>query len=45
MDIIKEIEEKEYDLSISKYQTIEYEEVKYESPEKLKKRILELEEE
>ena len=42
---IKEIEEKEYDLSISKYQTIEYEEVKYESPEKLKKRILELEEE
>lgn len=41
---IKEIEEKEYDLSISKYRKMEYEEVKYESPEKLKEEILELEE-
>ncbi|MBI2546572.1 N-6 DNA methylase [Candidatus Woesearchaeota archaeon] len=42
---IKEIEEKEFDLSISKYRDIEYEEVKYEKPEVLKKQILELESE
>lgn len=42
---IKEIKDKDWDLSISKYREIEYEEVKYESPEKLKKKILELEEE
>jgi type I restriction enzyme M protein len=41
---IEEIKEKEWDLSISKYRKIEYEEIKYESPEKLKKQILELEE-
>ena len=42
---IKEIEEKGFDLSISKYKQIEYEEVKYEKPELLKKQIIELEEE
>ncbi len=42
---IEEIKEKDWDLSISKYREIEYEEVKYESPEKLKKDILKLEEE
>jgi len=42
---IEEIKEKEWDLSISKYREIEYKEVTYESPEKLKKQILELEEE
>lgn len=42
---IEEIKEKDWDLSISKYREIEYEEVKYESPEKLKKQILDLEEE
>ena len=42
---VKEIKEKDWDLSISKYREIEYEEVKYEKPEKLKEQILELEEE
>jgi len=42
---IKEIKEKDWDLSISKYREIEYEEVKYEKPEVLKKKILELEKE
>jgi len=42
---IKDIAEKDYDLSISKYRDIEYEEVKYEKPEVLKKKILELENE
>jgi type I restriction enzyme M protein len=41
---IKEIKEKDWDLSISKYREIEYEEIKYEKPEVLKKKILELEE-
>ncbi len=41
---IEEIKAKDWDLSISKYREIEYEEVKYESPDKLKKKILELEE-
>jgi type I restriction enzyme M protein len=40
---VSEIKEKDWDLSISKYREIEYEEVKYESPEKLKKQIFELE--
>ncbi len=40
---IKEIKDNNYDLSISKYQKIEYEEVKYEKPEVLKKKILDLE--
>ena len=42
---IEEIKANEYDLSISKYREIEHEEVKYEKPEKIKKRIFELEEE
>lgn len=40
---IDEIKRKDWDLSISKYRDIEYEEVKYEKPEILKKRIFELE--
>lgn len=40
----KEIEENEFDLTISKYKEDEYEEQKYEKPEVLKKKILELEE-
>ena len=40
---LKEIKEKDWDLSISKYREIEYEEIKYEKPEVLKKKILELE--
>ena len=40
---VKEIKEKDWDLSISKYREIEYEEVKYEKPEVLKKKILEFE--
>ncbi|RLG15687.1 MAG: SAM-dependent DNA methyltransferase [Candidatus Nanohalarchaeota archaeon] len=38
-----EIKKNEYDLSISKYQEIEYEEVHYEKPEVIKEKILELE--
>jgi type I restriction enzyme M protein len=41
----KEIEDNEFDLTISKYKEDEYEEQKYEKPEVLKKKILELEEE
>lgn len=40
---VKEIKENNYDLSISKYREIEYEEVKYEKPEVIKKKILDLE--
>lgn len=40
---IKEIKDNNYDLSISKYQEMEYEEVKYEKPEVIKKKILDLE--
>jgi type I restriction enzyme M protein len=40
---IKEIKDNDYDLSISKYQKIEYDEVKYEKPEVIKKKILKLE--
>ena len=36
----KEIKENNYDLSISKYKEIEYEEVVYEKPEVIKKKIL-----
>lgn len=39
----EEIKEKGYDLSISKYKKIKYEEVKYDSPDVIKKKILELE--
>jgi len=40
-----EIKENDYDLSINKYKEIEYEEIKYEDPEKLIDIILELENE
>jgi len=40
---IKEIKDNNYDLSISKYKEIEYDEVKYEKPEVIKKKILDLE--
>lgn len=40
---IKEIQENNHDLSISRYREIEYEEVKYEKPEVIKKKVLELE--
>jgi type I restriction enzyme M protein len=39
----KEIKDNDYDLSISKYREIEYEEVQYENPEVIKMKILELE--
>lgn len=41
---IEEIIENDYDLSINKYKEIEYEEVVYEKPSAIKKKILELEE-
>ena len=41
---IKEIKEKDWDLSISKYREIEYEEVEYEKPSAIKKKIIQLEE-
>jgi len=41
----KEIKANNYDLSISRYKPIEYEEVKYEKPEKIIEKILKLEEE
>ncbi len=40
---VEEIKENNYDLSITKYKEIEYEEVKYDKPEVIKKKILELE--
>jgi len=40
---IEEIKENNYDLSISRYKEIEYEEVVYEEPEVIKHKILELE--
>jgi len=40
---IKEIKDNNYDLSISKYRQIEYEEIRYEKPEVIKKKILDLE--
>jgi type I restriction enzyme M protein len=40
---IKEIKDNSYDLNISKYKEIVYEEVKYEKPEVIKKKILDLE--
>ncbi len=42
---IQEIKEKDWDLSISKYREIEYEEIKYEKPEVLIKNIENLENE
>ena len=41
---IKEIKDKDWDLSISKYREIEYEEVEYEKPSVIKKKIIQLEE-
>ncbi len=41
---IKEIKDKSWDLSISKYREIEYEEIEYEKPSVIKKKITELEE-
>ncbi|MBU3912567.1 MAG: SAM-dependent methyltransferase, partial [Nanoarchaeota archaeon] len=43
--LLQEIKDNDYDLSIQKYTDIEYEEVEYESPKKLKEQILELEKE
>ncbi len=40
---IKEIEENNYDLSLSKYKEIEYEEIEYEKPTVIKKKILDYE--
>lgn len=40
---IEEIIKNDYDLSISKYKEIEYKEIKYEDPEKIKQKILDLE--
>lgn len=40
---IKEIKKNNFDLSISKYKEIDYEEVKYDKPEVIKKKILGLE--
>jgi len=39
---IKEIKDKDWDLSISKYREIEYEEVEYEKPSVIKKKIIQL---
>ncbi len=41
---VQEIRDNNYDLSISKYQEIEYEEVEYEHPAVIKEKIIELEE-
>jgi type I restriction enzyme M protein len=41
---IEEIKENDYDLSISKYKEIEYEEIKYDPPKKIQEKIIELEE-
>ncbi|RDE34147.1 SAM-dependent DNA methyltransferase [Parageobacillus thermoglucosidasius] len=41
---VEEIRENEYDLSINKYKEIEYEEVEYEAPSIILKRIREIEE-
>ncbi len=41
---IEEIERNDFDLTISKYKEIEYDEIKYEKPQIIKKKLLELEE-
>src|SRR3989338_6915520 len=41
----KEIKDKSWDLSISKYREVEYEEIEYEKPSVIKKKIIQLEEE
>ncbi|HEY5125068.1 MAG TPA: SAM-dependent DNA methyltransferase, partial [Ignavibacteria bacterium] len=40
---LKEIEENNFDLSINRYKEIEYEQVKYEKPEMILKKINQLE--
>ena len=40
---INEIKDNDFELSIKKYRQIEYEEIKYEKPEEIKKKILDLE--
>ena len=40
---IEEIKANNYDLSVSKYKEIQYQEVTYEDPEIIKQKILELE--
>ncbi|MCK4666160.1 N-6 DNA methylase [Candidatus Dependentiae bacterium] len=40
---IKEIKENDYDLSINRYKSIEYEEVEYEKPEVILNKIIEIE--
>ena len=40
----KEIKDKSWDLSISKYREVEYEEIEYEKPSLIKKKIIQLEE-
>jgi len=42
---IKEIKENKYDLSISRYKKIEYEEIKYEKPNVIMEKVLNLEKE
>ncbi len=42
---IEEIKEKDWDLSISKYRDIEYEEIKYRDPKEIKKELIKIEEE
>lgn len=41
---IEEIEKNDYDLSVTKYKEIKHEEVRYEKPEVIKKKIIEIEE-
>ena len=40
---VKEIRENKYDLSISRYKPIEYEEVKYEKPDVIMEKVLKYE--
>ena len=42
---VKEIKENKYDLSISRYKKIEYEEIEYEKPEIIMQKVLKLEKE
>jgi type I restriction enzyme M protein len=42
---VKDIRENKYDLSISRYKPVEYEEVVYEKPELIMKKVLNLERE
>jgi type I restriction enzyme M protein len=42
---MKEIQDNNYDLSFSKYREVEYEDVKYEKPQVVKEKVLDLERE